>query len=38
MRVGGFSEPQVLAILREVEGWVSVPELCWEHEMSTWSF
>ncbi|MGG7519633.1 IS3 family transposase, partial [Allorhizobium undicola] len=33
-----FSEPQILAILRQAEGGVPVPELCREHGMSTASF
>lgn len=32
------SEPQILAILRQAEGGVPVPELCREHGMSTASF
>ncbi len=33
-----FSEPQILAILRQSEGGVPVAELCREHGMSTASF
>ena len=33
-----FSEPQILAILRQAEGGVAVPDLCREHGMSTASF
>ena len=38
METSGFSEPQILAILRQAEGGVLVPELCREHGMSTTSF
>ncbi len=38
MKKSRFSEPQILAILRQAEGGVPVPELCWEHGMSTASF
>ena len=33
-----YSEPQILAILRQAEGGVPVAELCREHVMSTASF
>ncbi len=33
-----FSEPQILAILRQAEGGVPVLDLCREHGMSTASF
>lgn len=35
MKTSRFSEPQILAILRQAEGGVPVPELCREHWMST---
>ena len=38
MKTSRFSEPQTLAILRQAEGGVPVPELCREHGMSTASF
>jgi putative transposase len=38
MKTSGFSEPQILAILRQAEGGVPVPDLCREHGMSTASF
>jgi len=38
MKKSRFSEPQILAILRQAEGGVPVPELCREHGMSTASF
>ncbi len=38
MKTSRFSEPQILAILRQAEGGVPVPELCWEHGMSAASF
>lgn len=38
MKISRFSEPQILAILRQAEGSVPVPELCREHEMSNASF
>lgn len=38
MRVTRFTEPQILAILRQAEGGVPVPELCREHGMSNASF
>lgn len=38
MKTSRFSEPQILAILRQEEGDVPVPELCLEHGMSTASF
>ncbi len=31
MKTSRFSEPQILAILRQAEGGVPVPELCREH-------
>ena len=38
MKTSSFSEPQILAILRQAEGGVPVPELCREHGMSNASF
>ena len=38
MKTSRFSEAQILSILRQVEGGVSVPELCREHGMSSASF
>jgi putative transposase len=38
MKMSRFSEPQILAILRQAEGGVPVPERCREHGMSTASF
>ncbi len=38
MKMSRFSEPQILAVLRQAEGGVPVPELCREHGMSTASF
>jgi putative transposase len=38
MKTSRFSEAQILAILRQAEGGVPVPELCREHGMSTASF
>lgn len=38
MKMTRFSEPQILAILRQAEGGVPVAELCREHGMSSASF
>ena len=38
MKMTRYSEPQILAILRQAEGGVSVAELCREHGMSNASF
>ena len=38
MKMTRYSEPQILAILRQAEGGVPVTELCREHEMSNASF
>ena len=38
MKMSRFSELQVLAILRQAEGGVPVPELCRQHGMSAASF
>jgi putative transposase len=34
MKQSKYSEPQILTILRQVEGGVPVAQLCWEHGMS----
>ncbi len=33
-----FTEPQIMAVLRQAEGGVAVPELCREHGISSASF
>ena len=38
MKMSRCSEPQILAILRQAEGGIPVPDLCREHGMSTASF
>ncbi len=38
MRKSRFTEPQIMAVLRQAENGVSVPELCREHGISTASF
>ena len=38
MKMTRYSEPQILAILRQAEGAVPVAELCREHGMSNASF
>lgn len=38
MKTRRFSEPQILAILRQAEGGVLVPELCRGHRISAVSF
>ncbi|WP_235923633.1 transposase, partial [Brucella tritici] len=38
MKTSRFSEPQILAILRQAGDGVPVPELCSEHGMSNASF
>jgi putative transposase len=38
MKTSRYSEPQILAILRQAEGGMPVPDLCREHGMSTASF
>ena len=38
MKTSRYSEPQILAFLRQAEGGVPVADLCREHAMSTASF
>ena len=38
MKMTRYSEPQILAILRQAEGGVPVADLCREHGMSNASF
>jgi len=38
MRTSRFTEPQIMAVLRQAENGVAVPELCREHGISTASF
>jgi putative transposase len=38
MRKSGFTEPQIMAVLRQAESGVALPELCREHGISTASF
>ncbi|MCY1321731.1 Transposase [compost metagenome] len=38
MKTSRFSEPQILAILRQAEGGVAAPDLCREHGMNAASF
>ncbi len=38
MRTSCFTEPQIMAVLRQAENGVAVPELCREHGISTASF
>lgn len=38
MKTSRYSEPQILAILKQAEGGVAVPALCREHAMSSAAF
>ena len=38
MKKSRYSNNQILNILKQAEAGVSVPELCWEHGMSSASF
>ena len=38
MKKSRFSEAQIIEILKQAEGGVSVPALCREHDMSNASF
>ncbi len=38
MKKSKFSDSQIMAILKQAEGGVPVPDLCREHEISTATF
>lgn len=38
MKTSGYTEAQILAVLRQAEGGMPVAELCREHSMSSASF
>jgi len=38
MKTSRFTDSQIMAILKQAEGGVAVPELCREHGMSSASF
>ena len=38
MKQSRFSDSQIIAILKQAEGGSPVPELCWEHGMSSAAF
>jgi putative transposase len=38
MKQGRFTEPQIMAILRQAESGLAVTELCREHQMSSATF
>jgi putative transposase len=38
MKKSRFSDPQIMSVLKQAEGGMSVPELCREHGISTATF
>jgi len=38
MKKSRFTKVQIMAILRQAEGGVPIPDLCWEHAISTATF
>lgn len=38
MRKNRFTDSQIMALLRQAEGGHPVPDLCWEHGISTATF
>jgi putative transposase len=38
MKKSHYSDSQILSILKQAEAGTPVPELCWEHGMSSASF